>query len=305
MATATKESKKDSPKRNKKSAKGTKKNGKAKKEKAPRASTADRHALYQKSVQEPEADVRFMRRVFKKTFGRPARVLREDFCGTGFLSCTWADTSPEMEAFGLDIDPDPLAWGLSHNHAMLKEKVRARVELVEGNALDVLPRKADVVCALNFSWFCFHTREELLRYFRAAYENLPDEGLFVLDIEGGPEAQTLLEEEREVDGFTYVWDQDEFDGIRNRATCYIHFRFNDDSEMTKAFTYHWRLWSMPEVRDVLDEVGFDTTAVYWEGTDEDGEGNGVFKKRESAENCEAWIAYLVAVKGAKSESAAG
>jgi len=165
----------------------------------------DRHWLYQKSVQEPEADVRFMRRVFKKTFDRPARVMREDFCGTGYLSCTWAKASPKLSAFGIDIDPDPLSWGELHNRALLADAVRERVELIEGNALDISPRKADVICALNFSWFCFHERDQLLEYFRAAYQNLPEEGLFILDIEGGPEAQSLLEEEREVDGFDYVW----------------------------------------------------------------------------------------------------
>ena len=304
MATGTKERPKSKSKSDKKekSSKASKKGKAEKKKKGTIADTADRHALYQSSVQEPEADVRFMRRVFKKHFGRKAAILREDFCGTGYLSCTWAKTSPEMAAFGLDIDPDPLEWGEKHNRSKLDPKVQARVEMMEGNALDVLPRKADVVCALNFSWFCFHTRAELLAYFKAAYENLPEEGLFVLDIEGGPEAQTLVEEERELDGFDYVWDQDEFDGIGNRAVCYIHFRFEDGSELTRAFTYQWRLWGMAEMRDVLAEAGFGSSEVYWEGTDKDGEGNGVFTKREKAENTDAWIAYVVAVKGGDKKS---
>ena len=283
----------------KKSDRGVKGKSKAKakgKKKIPLAKQFDRHWLYQKSVQEPEADVRFMRRVFKKLMGRPALVMREDFCGTGYLSCTWADTAPELHAFGLDIDPDPLEWGEKHVRSKLSAEVQERVEISEGNALDVLDRKADIVCALNFSWFCFHTRDELLAYFKAAYENLPESGLFILDIEGGPEAQQLVEEEREIDDFDYVWDQDEFDGIGNLCTCYIHFRFPDGSEMKRAFTYQWRLWGMAEMRDVLRDAGFARSEVYWEGTDKDGEGNGVFTKREKAENSEAWIAYVVAVK---------
>jgi hypothetical protein len=35
-----------------------------------------------------------------------------------------------------------------------------------------------------------------------------------------------------------------------------------------------------------------------EGTDEDGEGDGDFQKTASAENEEAWIAYLVGWKKA-------
>ncbi len=289
---------KEQAKKEKGGKKPTKKAEKSKsgKKKVKMAKTADRHQLYQASVQEPEADVRFMRRVFQKLRGRPALVMREDFCGTGYLSCTWAAASPELSAFGIDIDPDPLQWGETHNRAPLSEDVKSRVELIEGNALDVLDRKADIICALNFSWFCFVTREQLLAYCRAAYANLSEDGLFILDIEGGPEAQNLLEEEREVDGFDYVWDQDEFDGIGNRAVCHIHFRFPDGSEMKRAFSYEWRLWGMAEMRDVLADAGFARSEVYWEGTDKKGEGNGVFTLREKADNSEAWIAYVVAAK---------
>ncbi len=283
--------KKDRPKKSKKGGKSGKK-----KSRIPLARHADRHDLYQQSVQEPVADIRFFKRVFKQEFGRLPLLMREDFCGTGFLSCAWAAASKEMTAFGVDIDPDPLRWGEEHNRAPLAAKARQRVELMEGNALDVLDRKADIVSALNFSWFCFLTREELLRYFRAAFENVASEGLFILDIEGGPEVQSLLEEEREVDGFTYVWDQDVFDGIGNRAICHIHFRFPDGSEMKKAFSYDWRIWGLAEMRDVLSEAGFARSEVYWEGTDKDGDGNGVFTRRERAENTDAWIAYVVATK---------
>src|SRR5512145_471884 len=51
------------------------------------ARTADRHVLYQESVQSPEADARFFTRYFKKLAGRPLRFLREDFCGTALLCC--------------------------------------------------------------------------------------------------------------------------------------------------------------------------------------------------------------------------
>jgi hypothetical protein len=260
------------------------------------ARRADRYDLYQRSVQEPAADVRFFRRVFGQEFGRPPRVLREDFCGTGYLAATWAKSSREHSAFGIDIDRVPLAWGERHILAPLPPEVAGRVELARGNALDVLSRKADIVCALNFSWFCFLTRAELLRYFRAARANLAREGLFIIDIEGGPEVQTILEEKRRVDGFTYIWEQESFDGIGNRALCHIHFRFPDGSALRRAFTYDWRIWSLAEARDVLIEAGFDRVEVYWEGDNGTGGGNGIFTRRERAESSEAWIAYVVGVK---------
>ena len=78
--------------------------------------------------------------------------------------------------------------------------------------------------------------------------------------------------------------------------CFIHFRFPDGSKLKKAFSYSWRLYTAPELRDMLLEAGFRDVTVYWEGEDEDGEGNGVFTPNEKGEADLAWIAYIVAEK---------
>jgi hypothetical protein len=64
----------------------------------------------------------------------------------------------------------------------------------------------------------------------------------------------------------------------------------------KAFSYEWRLWSAPEIRELLLEAGFRKATVYWEGEDEDGDGNGEFTPDESGVADLAWIAYIVAEK---------
>jgi hypothetical protein len=66
--------------------------------------------------------------------------------------------------------------------------------------------------------------------------------------------------------------------------------------MKKAFTYVWRLWTLPEILEMLAETGFKNPTVYWEGTDEDGEGDGVFTPETKGEADAGWIAYLVAEK---------
>ena len=66
--------------------------------------------------------------------------------------------------------------------------------------------------------------------------------------------------------------------------------------MEEAFVYDWRLWNLTELRDILSDAGFEKVEVYWEGADEEGEGDGDFKLSHSEENEEAWIAYLVAWK---------
>ncbi len=93
----------------------------------------------------------------------------------------------------------------------------------------------------------------------------------MLDIYGGPEAQVLQFEERECDGFTYIWDQDVFNPLTHEYRCKIHFRFPDGTELQDAFEYHWRLWTVPEVRELLSEAGFRSVAVFWEGADDEGE----------------------------------
>ena len=56
------------------------------------------------------------------------------------------------------------------------------------------------------------------------------------------------------------------------------------------------MWSIPELREMMLEVGFRKTYVYWEGTTRSGEGNGNFTRAEIGEECQAWIAYVVGEK---------
>lgn len=288
------------PKKPKKDEKKAKAKGKAKKEKSkrpPMADRADKYEYYQRAVQVPEEDVKFFRKIYRAEFGEDPRILREDFCGTALCCCKWVEAHPENRAYGIDLDPEPLEWGKKHNLSELNDTQRKRVELIEGNALDGGTPLADVVSALNFSFFCFKERAALLDYFRKAYAHIKDDGLFVIDMEGGWEALDESFEEREEDGFNYEWEQLKFCAITHHAHCAIHFEFEDGSRMDRAFEYDWRIWTMPEIRDILLEAGFKRADVYWEGWDEElEEGDGVFSLTHHAENCESWIAYVVGVK---------
>jgi hypothetical protein len=46
------------------------------------AAQADRHYLYQESVQDTEAEIDFVEETWMELRTRPAELLREDFCGT-------------------------------------------------------------------------------------------------------------------------------------------------------------------------------------------------------------------------------
>ncbi|MCA8962398.1 MAG: class I SAM-dependent methyltransferase, partial [Planctomycetes bacterium] len=230
------------------------KDKKKKKNKPMIADSADRYVYYQKAVQVPEEDVAFMQRVFKDEFGSRPKTLREDFCGTALCACSWVEAGKDNRVWGVDLDPEPIEWGKKHNLSQLNDEQRSRVTLIEGNAMDGGTPPVDVVTALNFSYYCFRERQELLRYFRAAHSNLGDRGLFVIDMEGGWEALDDGREEREEEGFTYVWEQEEFNAIDHHVRCKIHFEFEDGSVMEDAFTYDWRIWTLPEIRDLLIEA---------------------------------------------------
>jgi len=256
----------------------------------------DKHELYQLAVQEPEADIEFLQNTFRTRYGRTPRLLREDFGGTAYLSSSWVADHGANLAWAIDLDSEPLEWGAKHNTARFTAAQRDRLALVVGNVLDAQDPPVDLVAAFNFSYFTFQTRRQMLQYFKQARANLREEGLFVLDLYGGPEAQQLIEESTEHDDFTYVWDQDEFDPIRGRMVCYIHFDLPKGKRIEKAFTYDWRLWTLPELCEILDDAGFAGSEVYWEGADENGDGNGIYTHQESAENTDSWIAYIVAYK---------
>jgi hypothetical protein len=154
----------------------------------------------------------------------------------------------------------------------------------------------DVTVGFNFSYFIFQERADLLAYFRRALESLRPHGLFVVDLYGGADSQRTLTESRDHDEFDYVWDQDVFDPIHNRAVNYIHFEFPDGSRIERAFRYDWRLWSIPELRDALHEVGFSRTEPYWERTDrKSNEGTGVYYRAKRAPDDPAWVAYIAAL----------
>ena len=259
------------------------------------AATADPHRCYELSVQDPVEDVAFLTHLYEEHRGRPPLFLREDFCGTAALCAEWVKSDPRRRAVGLDLDRSTLAWAKKHNLAPLGD-ARERMVLHRGDVLDGWPEKADAIVAFNFSYCVLRERAQLLRYFRSVRKGLRAKGLFVLDIHGGPDAQSEGEEETEKDGFTYVWDQGTMDALTARSTRHIHFRFPDGSEISRAFSYHWRIWTLPELRDLLDEAGFARVEVYWEEADEKGDRTGMFTPVREAGNEESWIAHVVSWK---------
>ena len=260
------------------------------------AEQADRHELYEESVQNVEDECAFVRDTFLDLRGRQALTFREDFCGTASAACEWVRYSDHHRAVGVDIDAEVLQWGRQHRVARLAPEQQARVALIEGNVLNTQSDPSDALGAFNFSYWIFKTRPVMRQYFETVRQHLVEDGVFFLDAYGGYEAFQEMKEKTKYDNFTYVWDQHVYYPVTGEAECRIHFKFPDGSRLKNAFTYQWRLWTLPEIQELLLEAGFKNSTVYWEGTDEDGEGDGEFKPETRGEADAGWIAYIVAEK---------
>ncbi|SDX57862.1 hypothetical protein SAMN05421783_13821 [Thiocapsa roseopersicina] len=265
------------------------------------ADLSDRYRLYQLAVQNPRTEIDFVDRTFRQLRGRSARMLREDFCGTAAVCCEWVGRRKRNQARGVDLDADVLAWGRRHNLAVLDAAAQARVALIDGDVREVETPAPDIVLAMNCSYWLLRDRCHLLRYFARVRDALAVGGIFFLDAFGGYDTFRLLSEERRVKdpqsgGFTYIWEQALYEPVTGRLVCHIHFRFDDGSEWPRAFSYDWRLWTLPEIRELLAEAGFSRVMVYWQGWDADGKPDGVFVPVESGEPDAGWIAYLTAEK---------
>ncbi len=146
--------------------------------------------------------------------------------------------------------------GPRHRIVLAGRAVASRVSLVCADVREVKKPKVDIACALNFSYYCVKRRDELLDYFRAVHAGLAKDGLFLLDLLGGTEAILEGSTDNDHGDFIYRWEQARFDALTHDFLCHIHFLFPDGSKLLEAFTYDWRLWMAPELRDLLLEAGF-------------------------------------------------
>jgi hypothetical protein len=255
----------------------------------------DKYELYREAVQSAETDVVFLRDSYKELKKKNPRTMREDFCGTFALSCEWIKLDPNHTAVGIDLDPEPMAYGRQHYLTELTPAQQKRMTLIEDNVMNLALPKADLVIAMNFSYFLFKTRELMKQYFTNVYKGVNDDGIFLLDLFGGKQCQAEIEDTKKVGKSTYYWDQTGFDPVTNEALFHIHFRVNG-KKIENVFTYDWRMWTIPELREIMAEVGFKKSHVYWEGTAKDGSGDGKFSRTEKGEACDSWIAYIIAEK---------
>ena len=254
--------------------------------------------IYEEAVQSPRWQVEYLPQFHTWQIGKPPTSMREDFCGTAQISCEWVKLSKKNRAVGLDLDPETLNYAKAVNISKLTAGERKRVQLLKQNVLKPTKEKFDWIGAYNFSFYTFHERKELLRYFKAAYQSLKSKGTFFLEMSGGEGFKETLHESRKFKipghgNFQSVWQQYQYDPITQVNDYAIHFKLPNGEWMNDAFTYHWRIWEIREVREILADAGFKSSIVLWENVDENADE---YLPQEHGDFRKDWLAYVVGVK---------
>lgn len=250
--------------------------------------------LYRLAVQCPPAEVYFMINAYAhyRAGSWPTR-LKEDFAGTSAVAMQWVSIEPDHEAIAVDNHGPTLRFARRRARHVLGGDAD-RLRFIEADVGAAKTEPVDIVCALNFSVLTWHTKRALLRYLRAARRSLRPGGMLMVDVYGGPGAETIGEQSRHVAGeaaediapFDYIWEQRAFDPRTRRTDCRIHFNVGG-RQRRDAFRYDWRLWLPSQLRKAMIAAGFERADIWA------GDAHGEFEPVSDDPQGHDWAAYVI------------
>lgn len=243
-----------------------------------------------------------MHRAYRHYNKTDAMLLREDFAGGCAVASAWVMMDPEHQAMAVENHGPTTRWAQRTAEKELGQQAQD-LHIVQADVLDVDGPKVDITCALNFSTFIYHDRASLKRYFQSTRRGLMRGGLLVVDAYGGPGAMRAGTQPRQVPadgddspGFTYHWEQRSFDPISHRTECRIHFSLPDGRYLESAFVYKWRLWTLPELIELMLESGFKKAEAWCDRLDpETGSSDGRYRPLRKMPARDDWVAYIVGI----------
>ena len=154
--------------------------------------------------------------------------------------------------------------------------------------------------------------DDLTAAYREEIADLAAEGILVGNLFGGPGAMRRTTDARWVEpaasegesppaSFEYRWEQRRYNAVNAHLDCRIHFTIENphgtSAVIENAFVYDWRLWSLPEIIELLREAGFADAQVWRQTYDPAESRNSVFLGRvDRIENLDTWTAYVIGVR---------
>ncbi len=266
-----------------------------------------RYSLYEHSVQDAPEQVRLFDRFYRELGGEEPQILREDFAGTFWISCEWVKSGERRQAVAIDNSDSPLEYGKAHHLAELDKQQQERVAILKQDVRERIQPGIDIAAVCNFSFFGLKSRKDFLEYLRSVHASLRGDGIMILEMVGGPgfiripekETRTYRHESGDRKGkkwYTYRWIHKSFDPISRNGVYSIEFQMASGERYKDSFVYDWRVWTIPEVRDCLEDAGFSTSVVYWEMDDEDDEGEVFCQTDKGLDDDDTWLCYVVAKK---------
>lgn len=216
-----------------------------------------KHELYETTVQSGRKLVEFFRKEYKLIFLKLPHTFREDFCGTGKLCSEWCKLNFENRAVGLDIDQPTLDYGIKFN------KNFDSMELLNHNVLEPYNQETfDIICSLNYSHYILHKRKDLVKYFNNVYSGLNKNGIYILDFFGG----SHIYETKAFTSFKrkdyYQMFGEQVNILNNVTKCSLRFKIGNKKKFEPLFHYDFRVYTILELREALEEVGFNKFKVY-------------------------------------------
>lgn len=226
---------------------------------------------YELCVQSPRHVVAFLHAVH----GNQPIILREDFCGRAAVSRHWCRQAIKAgdagRAIAVDLDPAAIAGARERAAA---DAVADRIRFIQTDATraEAGLNPADIIFVGNFSIGYIHARARLVDYLKACKARLDQaHGVFVCDTYGGAAAfrlggLTRTHPSRGRESIRYHWVHESADPLTGIVENNISFQVVLDGEIIReyprAFTYRWRLWSIHELREAMQEAGFRESSVY-------------------------------------------
>ncbi len=263
----------------------------------------NKHELYQRSVQNVHIEVEFFKKIYRMLFNKVPYKFREDFCGTGLLSCEWVKKDVQASAVGLDIDQETIDWGKENNINNLSSGFD-RIELFNHNVLEEFDtsKNFDVICSLNYSHFLLNKRKDLVLYFSNVRKSLK-KGIFIMDFYGGSHIYTDHKYNRGDSDSFYEFRGKQMNNLANTSICSLNYRLKK-KKYTPLYEFNFRIYSVIELREALEDCGFCMFKIYVkEIFDDEEDGYTEYQELDMDKNefypeSDRYTGYLIAVVSA-------